>query len=177
MTKVSKGAGKKSAPNKKIMRAIMKSHLAIKDDPRNQTVVTLSGTPGPITYRASSTEAPLGANPKDLVGKRKVSLSKVPPAAVVYAALAMMDGANKYGAYNFRDTKVLASIYVDACKRHLDSWFDGEECADDSGVPHIGHAIACLAIIADCVENGNLIDDRPKAGNTAALIKKWTKSS
>jgi hypothetical protein len=117
----------------------------------------------------------LGTNPKDLIGAKKPSLSKVPPAAVLYTALAMMNGADKYGAFNFRSSRVIASIYVDACKRHLDAWFDGEECASDSGVPHLGHAMACIAIIVDCIENGNLCDDRPPAGNMSALIDKWTK--
>jgi hypothetical protein len=114
-------------------------------------------------------------NPKDLLGIKKPRLSFVPPAAFIYAALAMEDGARKYGPYNFREKKPQASIYVEACMRHLLSWYDGEELAEDSGKPHLGHAIACLAILIDCVETGSLIDDRPPNGVAAALIKKWTK--
>jgi hypothetical protein len=103
----------------------------------------------------------LSTNPKDLVGVNKPSLSKVPAVAVAHESLAMMDGASKYGAYNWRDKAVKASIYVDACKRHLDLWFEGEEEAQDSKVHHLGHARACLGILLDAIETGNLIDDRP----------------
>ncbi len=119
----------------------------------------------------------LGPNPKDILGMAKVSLSKIPPSAQIYEALAMMDGARKYGAYNWRENKVIASIYVDACKRHIDAWFDGESNAADSGIPHLGHARACLGIIVDALESGNLIDDRPLPGPAAALIKRYTQPS
>src|SRR5581483_9154980 len=101
------------------------------------------------------------ANPKDLRGSRKVSLTKFPAIATLHASHAMMNGAVKYGPYNWRETAVTASIYVDACMRHLHAWFEGEECADDSDVHHLGHAIACLGILLDAQETGNLIDDRP----------------
>lgn len=118
--------------------------------------------------------APAGTNPKDRLGLAKVSLSKNPPAASIYMALAMMNGAEKYGAFNWRANPVIASIYIDACKRHLDAWWDGEELADDSKVPHLGHALASIAILVDALETGNLVDDRPIAGAAAALFKKYT---
>jgi hypothetical protein len=114
-------------------------------------------------------------NPKDLVGIKKPRLSLIPPAGLVYEALALQNGAIKYGAFNWREKKVQALIYVDACMRHLASWLDGEELASDSGIPHLAHAKACLGILIDAKETGNLIDDRPKPGVTAALIKKYTK--
>lgn len=100
-------------------------------------------------------------NPKDLIGSQKVSLSKLPAVALVHGAHAMMDGARKYGAYNWRAKKVMASIYVDAALRHITAWFEGEELAGDSGVHHLGHAIACCGILLDAQETGNLVDDRP----------------
>jgi hypothetical protein len=115
-------------------------------------------------------------NPKDRMGVKKPRLSLVPPSSLIYQALAMEDGARKYGAYNWREKKPQASIYIEACMRHLLSWYDGEELAEDSGKPHLAHAIACLGIIIDCIETGNLLDDRPTKGATAALIKKWTKA-
>jgi hypothetical protein len=114
-------------------------------------------------------------NPKTVLGTKKPSLSKVPASAVLYEALAMMNGAEKYGPYNWRTKKVTASVYIDACKRHLDAWFDGEEVADDSKVPHLGHARASLAILIDAIETGNVNDDRPPKGAAAALISRFTK--
>lgn len=107
------------------------------------------------TSKATST------NPKDLFGSSKVSITKVPHIAVLHCAHAMMNGVSKYGAYNWRDKEVLATIYVDAAIRHLGDWLEGEEDAPDSRVHHLGHVMACCAIILDAQAGGNLIDDRP----------------
>lgn len=112
----------------------------------------------------------LTGNPKDLFGARKVSLSKLPAVAVAHAAHAMMDGAGKYGAYNWRDKKVIASIYADAAKRHIDNWFEGQRAAKDSEVHHLGHAMACMAILLDAEATGNLIDDRPEGNEVADRV-------
>lgn len=111
-----------------------------------------------------------GTNPKDALGAKKVQLNLVPPASVIYQALAMEDGERKYGPFNWRQNKVIASIYVAAALRHIYAWQDGEDDAADSGKPHLGHALACLGIIVDAKETGNLIDDRPVKGAAAALI-------
>ena len=100
-------------------------------------------------------------NPKDLFGLQKISISKVSPLAILHMAHAMMNGADKYGPYNWRDKPVIASIYVDAALRHVLAWFLGEEVADDSGVHHLGHAMASESILLDAQEAGMLIDDRP----------------
>lgn len=112
----------------------------------------------------------LGTNPKDLLGVKKPSFSKIPPVALAHESLAMMDGAGKYGDYNWRGNKVQADIYVDACMRHLLAWFEGEEVAEDSGCHHLGHARACLAILLDAQATGNLVDNRPN--NTSSAFKK-----
>jgi len=114
------------------------------------------------------------ANPKDLIGVTKTpALSVVPAASLLYEAQAMRDGARKYGAYNWREHPVRASIYIDACVRHLMAWYDGEAVASDSGQPHLGHAKACLGILADAIETGNLVDDRPTPGPAAALLERY----
>lgn len=111
----------------------------------------------------------LGSNPKDLLGSKKPSLSKIPSIALLWESLAMMDGGGKYGPFNWRANKVIASIYIDACKRHLDAWFEGQMYAEDSGCHHLGHARACLGILLDAEATGNLIDDRPTTdGSTEA---------
>jgi len=111
-------------------------------------------------------------NPKDLVGDTKVSLTKLPAVAIVHGAHAMMDGARKYGPYNWRAKKVVAHIYVDAALRHLTAWFEGEELAQDSKVHHLGHAIACCAILLDAQETGNLVDDRPVDDTNRAMLSR-----
>ena len=114
-------------------------------------------------------------NPKTRYGLSKPNIFLVPASSIIYQALAMENGAAKYGPYNFRDTKVKASVYVAAAFRHIMCWVDGEETAEDSGVPHIGHAIASLGILVDAIETGQLIDDRPKPSPTSKLMTKWTK--
>lgn len=115
-------------------------------------------------------------NPKDLLGSKKVHLFLVPAASKIYQALAMEDGARKYGPYNWRDKKVQLSIYISALERHIEAFKDGEEIASDSGVPHLAHAIANLGIIIDALETGCLIDDRPLKGAASNLIARFTKS-
>jgi hypothetical protein len=115
-------------------------------------------------------------NPKDAVGVQKAPLRFVPPALVIEVAPAMANGAGKYGAYNWREKDVRASIYGEAILRHLYAWMDGEERAADSGVTHLGHVGACVAILLDATANGNLIDDRPMAGPAAALMAAQDKS-
>jgi len=113
------------------------------------------------------------ANPKDLLGIRKVPLNLLPTAGLIHEAMAMKNGAQKYGPFNWRDKKVLSSIYVAACQRHLLAWFDGEELAPDSGLHHLGHAKACLGIILDALETGCLLDDRPLPGATSQLLDRF----
>lgn len=111
-------------------------------------------------------------NPKDLVGNTKVSLSKMPPIAAAHCAMAFMDGAAKYGAYNWREKEVIAGIYVDAAKRHLDCWFEGQEIATDSQVHHLGHAMACCAILLDAQAKNKLVDDRPKDSEDLEFLER-----
>lgn len=103
-------------------------------------------------------------NPKDAIGASKLPLHLWPTTATAMGCIGLLEGALKYGRTNWRDSGVRASIYVDACKRHLDAWFEGENCAPDSGSPHLANALACLAIIVDAQAAGKLVDDRAYNG-------------
>lgn len=94
---------------------------------------------------------------------------------MIYQALAMQQGADKYGPYNWRKNKVSSMTYVAAAKRHLDQFLDGENIDPESGFPHLAHAIASLGILIDALETGNLIDDRPARGAAGQLIRQWTR--
>ena len=109
-------------------------------------------------------------NPKDLIGITKVPVGLLPAAAVIFGSLAMKDGARKYDPYNWRRKKVRMSIYMDALDRHCLALRDGEDLAEDSGVEHLGHIIACAGIILDAKYTGNLIDDRPEQGPASKLF-------
>lgn len=103
---------------------------------------------------------PTSPNPKDLVGDDKLPLHLWPPSATAYGCLGMFEGKLKYGLVNYRGSKVIASIYVAAAKRHLDEWYEGLDYTDE-GNPSLGNALATIAIIVDAIVNESLIDDRP----------------
>ncbi len=112
-----------------------------------------------------------GTNPKDAIGSTKAPLTLVPPAPLVLIAEAMRNGSSKYGPYNWRDEEVTLSEYINAADRHLKAYYDGEECATDSGIHHLAHAAAGILILMDAGLSGTIADDRPKAGGTARVIK------
>lgn len=109
-------------------------------------------------------------NPKDGVGATKLPLSLVPASATALASLAHLDGALKYGLWNWRVAGVRVSVYADAALRHITKWVNGEELDQDSGVHHLGHAIACLNILVDAAACGKLVDDRPPNVRTSAFM-------
>lgn len=108
----------------------------------------------------SSESKALTTNPKDLLGINKPPLGTVCPVAILHESCAMLDGELKYGFRNWRAKHVVARIYIDAALRHIQAWAEGEEYAPDSGVHHLGHARACLGILLDAQEGGNLLDNR-----------------
>ena len=125
----------------------------------------------------ATTFAPLEdgtGNPKARVGALKVPLHLVPPALSIGAAMALKDGATKYGPYNWRDEPINISTYIGAIQRHILAYQDGEDVAEDSGVDHLGHVAACCALLMDSKAHGSLIDDR-HVGKAAELIKGYNK--
>ena len=117
------------------------------------------GAKAPIVAEREATEKVI--NPKDLVGSTKLPLNLWPATATALGCLGMLDGKLKYGKTNWRAKGILLSVYLDATKRHLDNFLEGEENDLDSGLPHLAHALATLAIIVDARANGKLTDDRP----------------
>lgn len=113
-------------------------------------------------------------NPKDIIGSDKLPLHLWPGTATAMGCLGFLDGALKYGRSNFRAIGVRASIYVDAAKRHLEAWFEGEDVDADSGLPHFAHALACLAIVVDAEAAGVLTDDRQYPGGYRELVTRLT---
>lgn len=113
-------------------------------------------------------------NPKDAIGSNKLPVHLWPETATLLGSLAFMDGALKYGRSNFRAIGVRSSIYYDAARRHLAAWFEGEDVDPDSGVPHLGHALACIAILVDAEAAGKLNDDRMHPGGYRKLVSALT---
>lgn len=125
-------------------------------------------------------------NPKDILGATKPMLGLNPRVALLWMAKAFEFGAygrdangvqvreKGYGEYNWRDRAVSEMVYVHAMERHIADYVDGQDLASDSKVKHLGHIMACAAILLDAEECGALKRDRPKPGNAADLIERMT---
>lgn len=152
-----------------------------KDHQDGKGVVLPINTFGPLVRRHAksgewdrSMTGALPENPKDMIGSAKLPLHLWPTTASAMGCLGLLDGALKYGRSNFRQIGVRASIYADACKRHVNAWFEGEDVDPDSGLPHLAHALACLAILVDAQAAGKLYDDRMVAGGYRDLVTALT---
>lgn len=109
-------------------------------------------------------------NPKDAVGSNKLPVHLFPASAIAMGSLAFLNGALKYGSYNWRHTGVRVSVYIDALIRHTLAYLEGEEVDPDDGVPHEAAMLACVAILVDAKAAGKLIDDRAYRGEGVRLL-------
>ena len=109
---------------------------------------------------------PHSNDPKKAAGDAKTPLHLLPPYALALIAWAHKEGAEKYGAWNWRKTGVCATTYIGAIMRHLAAWQDGEDNDPDSGLSHIAKIGACCNILLDAEHCGKLVDDRSKVGVT-----------
>ncbi len=109
-------------------------------------------------------------NPKDIVGSRKLPMGLVPETAVAEMATAFLEGALKYGRFNWRVEGVRASIYYDAMKRHQAKWYNGEDRDKETRVRHLASVMACCAIVLDAELCGKLVDDRPPSAPMTEFI-------
>lgn len=99
------------------------------------------------------------SNPKDSIGATKAMCGLVPDIPDEY--LAFLEGALKYGRFNWRAAGVRTSIYHDAIERHLKKWWNGENADKKTKVKHLLSIIACAKILLDAERCGKLTDDRP----------------
>ena len=89
----------------------------------------------------------------------KPPLEMVPLSLMWATAQALAFGATKYQRLNWRLASSRAK-YVSALLRHLFQWcWDGEP-DKESGLSHLDHACACIAILTHMELHG-LNDDRP----------------
>lgn len=130
-------------------------------------------SPPAITYQATEpavTNMKL-TNPKDVVGSKKLSFAVLPWRVLTNVALAMLEGALKYGRHNYRAAGVRASVYFDAVVgRHITDWWEGTDIDPDSGLHHLDKAIAGLMVMRDSMLQGNFVDDRPPHGHIEMAV-------
>jgi hypothetical protein len=116
-------------------------------------------------------------NPKDVVGKTKPQLALIPPSALIEVAKVAQVGDDKYGPFNWREIPIEVMQYLHAMHRHLAAFLDGENNDTESGASHLAHVIQTAAIVIDAQACGTLIDNRPKPGPAARLIREAIKHS
>lgn len=112
------------------------------------------------TFKSTNTaNTSLAAGRKDDSGKP--ALEYIPKSAMWAMGGAFAYGAKKYGAFNYKGglkvTRCLA-----AAVRHIYQYLAGENLDPESGISHLGHAMASLAMAIDMVENDTNLDDRYK---------------
>lgn len=77
----------------------------------------------------------------------KLDLTLMPKAAIESAVRALAYGANKYGRDNYKkgidETRIKAALL-----RHLFADIDGEQVDSESGLQHLDHVAACVAMWA-----------------------------
>lgn len=109
-------------------------------------------------------------NPKDIVGSTKVPVGLVPETAIIEEAFAFLEGALKYGRYNWRIAGVSASIYHDAMDRHMKKWWNGQDRDPITRVRELASLRACAGILIDAEICGMLNDDRPPMAPVGILL-------
>lgn len=77
----------------------------------------------------------------------KPRFSLIPHQALWQVVAVLEFGAKKYGAENWRGVENARQRYFDACHRHLNAWWQGESVDDESGLPHLAHAVCCLIFL------------------------------
>lgn len=99
----------------------------------------------------------------DNIGKKydgdKPDLTDIPKEAMWEMGKAFSYGQKKYGKNNFRNG-MLVSRQIAAAIRHIYQHLDGETLDPESGVTHLGHALASLAMACYTISNYKDLDNR-----------------
>lgn len=73
----------------------------------------------------------------------------IPPHAELMLAKMLTFGAEKYGAWNWSQVDDLERRYMAAAMRHINAHRAGELSDQESGLPHLAHAMCCLAFLIE----------------------------
>lgn len=103
----------------------------------------------------------LPPDPKGAAGKLKCPMHLVPLRAVQEVAWALANGAEKYGPFNWRTSKVEMQTYVGALLRHCTDVQERIDLDAESTRYHLAHMAAGCLILLDAMLHGTAIDNRP----------------
>ena len=93
-------------------------------------------------------------------GKPRMDL--IPPEVLAALGHIMRYGVDKYGARNWEKGMSWGRVFA-ACMRHLWAWWGGEEYDDESGMPHLWHALWCVSVLVAFFSRNLGTDDRKGA--------------
>lgn len=111
----------------------------------------------------------MSVDPKQVHAIKKVTFDSVPITLDILATYGADSGASKYGQYNWlqlEDGSMSLMTYLNAIKRHWILFRAGQDTASDSGIHHLDHLIAGLAVVRDAMIFGKVHDDRVKLTNS-----------
>lgn len=77
----------------------------------------------------------------------KLQFGLLPPLALMEVVKVMTFGAQKYAPDNWQLVDDAQRRYFDAAERHIWQFKLGELTDDESGLPHLAHAICCLMFL------------------------------
>lgn len=92
-------------------------------------------------------------------GKRRVDL--VPTEAINALADVLTAGAVKYGTHNWRKGMDWSRVYG-AAQRHMLAFWGGDDIDEESGMPHLWHALTNIAFLVSYQAMSVGRDDRWK---------------
>lgn len=77
----------------------------------------------------------------------KLRYDLVPPVVLEQLAAVLTFGAKKYGDNNWQHVPNADSRYYAAMMRHVEATRGGEVYDEESGLPHLAHALACVSFM------------------------------
>jgi hypothetical protein len=84
-------------------------------------------------------------------GKLRYDLLPVKPIEDVTKVITF--GANKYGDNNWKQLNNARERYYAACARHIAEYRKGNQIDDESGLPHLAHAMCNIIFIMELMDN------------------------
>lgn len=77
----------------------------------------------------------------------KLQYGLLPPLALEETVKVLTFGAIKYEPDNWQRVPDSKRRYFDALQRHVWAWKQGEQIDQESGLPHLAHAMCCLMFL------------------------------
>lgn len=106
----------------------------------------------------------------------KLPLADVPRSTVEAVASVLAYGAKKYDRRNWRKGAEWTRFAASAL-RHLFKWLDCEDLDDESGLPHLAHAMCNLAFLVEWAKTHPELDDRYRADTALEALNRLQKAN